>query len=438
MKDFMEAPLERKEQAAPKAAEPTDVKGAIKTVMTSFEEFKSANDERLKELEAKGASDPLLDEKLDKINAELDKFEGFSAKLEKQEKTAQALEELKAQFDRMETAIGRTGAGEAKSDPQRVENWARAVFSAFTNPANVSADQRKSIDEVRDEYKALSLGTDTAGGYLAPVEMVREILKDVTETSPVRTLARVRNTSFKAISQPKRTGIPQGGWGTEGSSSTDGVGSTYGLIEIPTHVLRAYIDISNEMIEDSAYSMEEQIMEDGAEAFAYYEGLAFVNGDGVAQPEGFMQASGVGTTNSGAATAVTADGLLSLKHAIKTAYTASANFVMNRTTLGSVRKLKDGSGQYLWIPGIAAGKPNTIDGDPYVELPDMPNEGAGLKPVAYGDFRKAYTWVDRIAMDMLRDPFTQAVTDQTRFHLRRRAGGQVVLAEAIRTLTCAA
>lgn len=160
---------------------------------------------------------------------------------------------------------------------------------------------------------------------------------------------------------------------------------------------------------------------------------------GGAPAQGFLATSaGVATTNSGAATAVTADGLLTLKHAIKTAYSRNANFLLNRTTLGSVRKLKDSTGQYLWMPGIAQGKPNSIDGDPYVEMADMPSEAAGAKAVAYGDFRRAYTWADRISMELLRDPYTQATLGNIRFQLRKRVGGKVVLPEAIRTLTCAA
>ena len=130
--------------------------------------------------------------------------------------------------------------------------------------------------------------------------------------------------------------------------------------------------------------------------------------------------------------------MLTLKHAIKSAYAANANWLMNRTTMGSVRKLKDGNGQYLWQPGIAQGRANTIDGDPYVEIPDMPSEGAGLKPIAYGDFRRAYTWIDRIAMDMLRDPYTQDTSGKIRFRWRKRSSGKVVLAEAYRALVCAA
>jgi HK97 family phage major capsid protein len=102
-----------------------------------------------------------------------------------------------------------------------------------------------------------------------------------------------------------------------------------------------------------------------------------------------------------------------------------------------VRKLKDGDKNYIWMPGVQNGAPATIDGDPYVEFPDMPSEGAGLYPIAYGDFRRAYTLVDRIAMEMLRDPYTQATSGNIRFIFRRRVGGQVVLPEAIRKLKCA-
>jgi len=100
--------------------------------------------------------------------------------------------------------------------------------------------------------------------------------------------------------------------------------------------------------------------------------------------------------------------------------------------------LKDADKGYVWQPGLALGKPNTIDGDPYVEVPDMPNEGAGAFPVAYGDFQRGYTLVDRIQMSMLRDPYTQATVGNIRFMFRRRLGGQVTLAEAFRKLKCAA
>lgn len=430
------ARVERKDDAP-------DLKAAVGEVMSAFEEFKATNDDRLKAIEQKGAADPLVTEKLDRIESTLSAYEGVNQRLTQTEAKAKALDELQERYDRLETALKRSGVGsgtEEKAD--RVGLWAKAVVDAHTiGVVNLVDDQRKLLEAIGAEYKALSVSTDTAGGYLAPVELVREIIKAETEISPVRALARVRQTSAKSIQIPKRTGQFSAQWVAEQGARSETTGLAYGMEELPAHELYALVDISNQMLEDSAFNMNDEISTEASEQFAVAEGAAFVSGSGVGKPEGFLTNSSVGTTNSGTAATIAdsdgqANGLLTLKHAIKSAYSRNGTWVMNRTTLGSVRKLKDGEKNYIWMPGIAQGRPNTIDGDPYVELADMPNEGAGLKPIAYGDFRRAYTWVDRIVMEMLRDPYTQATSGNVRFIMRKRVGGQVVLAEAIRTLTC--
>lgn len=431
--------LERKDENGGKNADAVTKKD-VEAVMSAFTEFKNTNDARLKEIEKKGGEDPILTEKLAKIEADLAKSEDVNQKLTLIEKQQKALDEVKEQLDRVETAMKRTSTNDdAETKNARAGNWARAVVYAHEQGiANLHEDQRKALQTVQDEWKALNVSTSTAGGYLAPMEYVREIIKGVTEMSPVRSLARVRQTGMKALEIPKRTGQFAAQWVSEQGSRSETTGLTYGLEEIPTHEFYALIDISNQMLEDSLFDMQGEISMESSEQFSVAEGTAFVTGNGVGKPHGFMADSNVATVNSGAATTVTADGLMTLKHSIKTGYTSNATFTLNRTTLGSIRKLKDGNGQYLWMPGIAQGKPNTIDGDPYVEVPDMPSEGAGLKPVAYGDFRRGYTWVDRIQMEMLRDPYTQATSGNVRYVMRKRVGGQVTLAEALATLTCAA
>lgn len=430
------ARLERKDDAP-------DLKTAIDGVMTAFEEFKSTNDSRLKEIEKKGAADPVVTEKLGKIEETLAGYEGINQKLTLAEQTKRAVDELKEQYDRLETAMKRPGRGaddEAKDG--RVNLWAKAVYNAHVmGVPNLSDEEKKVFEAVQNEYKSLSVSNDTAGGYLAPVELVREIIKAETEISPVRALARVRQTVNKSVQIPKRTGQFAAQWVAEQGAKSETTGLTYGMEEIPTHELYALIDISNQMLEDAAFDMQAEISMEASEQFAVAEGAAFVTGSGVGKPEGFLTNANLQTTNSGTAATVAdsdgqANGLLTLKHAIKTAYTRNATWALNRTTLGSVRKLKDGDKNYIWMPGIAAGKPNTIDGDPYVEVPDMPSEGAGNKPIVYGDFRRAYTWIDRISMEMLRDPYTQATSGNVRFIVRKRVAGQVVLAEAIRALVC--
>lgn len=416
----------------------TAVKEAVTPVMTAFEEFKATNDARLKEIEKKGAADTVIIDKLAKIEADLSKAEDANQKLTLLDKQQKALDELQKQFDQVEVMLKRaTGGGQQETKQNRVGDWARAVVTAHTmGVANLAEDQRKLLDDIRTEYKALSVVPDTAGGYLAPSEYVREIIKAETEISPVRSLVRVRQTAAKSVQIPKRTGQFAAVWVAEQGTKSETTGLTYGLEEIPTSELYALVDISNQMLEDSAFSMDGEISMEAAEQFAVAEGAAFVSGSGVGKPQGFLTNANVGTTNSGAATTITADGLLSLKYAIKSAYQASASWVMKRATISSVRKLKDGNGNYLWQPGLAQGRPNTLDGDPYVEVADMPSEGAGLKPVAYGDWRRAYTWIDRISMEMLRDPYTQATSGNVRFIVRKRVGGQVTLAEAIRVLVC--
>lgn len=420
----------------------SEIKSIIEAQGRAWDEFKSTNDALIK-AKADGKAVGDLEAKLAKIEPVLAQSEAISAKLtaaENEVKAAKlAAEEAKTAVESLEVRFNRQGLG-GIGHKQKVDvnQWARAVVDAHTKGVvNLSQDQQKALHDVANEYKAMSVSNDTTGGYLAPAEYVREIIKTVTEISPARQLARVRTTGNKSILLPKRTGQFAALWTAENATRTETTGLTYGMLEIFTHELYAMIDISEQNLEDSAFNLAAEIAAEATEQFAVAEGAAFVSGTGVGKPEGFMTNSSVTSVNSGSASAITADGLLSLKHSLKTAYTRNASWALNRTTLGTVRKLKDGTTtQYIWQPGLALGKPNTIDGDPYVEVPDMPSEGANTYPVAYGDFAKAYTLVDRIAMSMLRDPYTQATSGNIRFLFRRRLGGLTVQPEAIAKLKC--
>ncbi|AHG45119.1 capsid protein [Rhizobium leguminosarum bv. trifolii CB782] len=424
-------------------------KTAVEQVMSAFEEFKAANDNRIKEIEKKGVADVVLTEKVDRINAAMDKFEDANKKATAELlETKKALDDEKKHVDELEEKLNRLSLAGANDNVRRAEVkskanvWARAVFDAsIIGQHSITSDQQKALAAVNAEYKALGIANDTTGGYLAPIEYIREIIKGVTDVSPARTLARVRQTASKAITIPKRTGQFAAQWVADQGTKSETDGLRYGMWEIPTHEMYALIDISNQNLEDSAFNMESEINFEATEQFAVAEGAAFVSGNGVGKPLGFLDASsGLSENVSGSASTIAdadgqANGLLALKYGLKTAYARNATWALNRTTLGSVRRLKTAEKQYLWMPGIS-GQPNTIDGDPYVEVPDMPAEGAGTYPIAYGDFARAYTLVDRIQMEMLRDPYTQATSGNIRFIFRRRLGGQVTLAEAVRKLKC--
>jgi HK97 family phage major capsid protein len=419
-----------------------EVKKVIEEQGQAWEEFKKTNDALIKaKAEGKAVTD--LEAKLASIEQKgLANGEALNAKLTAAENEAKAAkiaaEEAKAAAESLEEKLNRQGLG-GKGGGKKFDanEWVRAVVDANVKGVqNLSEAQRKCLDEIAAEYKSLSVGNDVTGGYLAPSEYVREIIKGVTETSPVRGLARVRTTAAKSILLPKRNGQFAAVWTAEQGTRSETSGLQWGMMEIHAHEMYALIDISEQNLEDSAFDLASEVSMEASEQFAVAEGAAFVSGSGVGQPQGFLTNADVGVTNSGSAAAITADGLITLKHAIKTAYTRNANFVMNRTSLGAIRRLKDTTNQYLWIPGISGGKPNTIDGDPYVEVPDMPSEGANLKPVAYGDFNRGYSLVDRVQMNMLRDPFTQATSGNIRFIFRRRVGGMVVLPEALRIMKC--
>ncbi|TGP28262.1 phage major capsid protein [Mesorhizobium sp. M2D.F.Ca.ET.232.01.1.1] len=430
--------------AAAAAIDPEELKKAISPVMTAFEEFKVTNDSRLKEIEKKGSADVVTKEKLERIEGTLSQYEALNQKVTFAEQQAKAAKEV---ADRVETALARIpNDNRARKDGAEAKalfnNWCKAVVRAHAlGIVNLSADEQKVLADVSNEAKALGVSTDTTGGYLAPTEYVAEIIKAITLSSPARSLVRVRNTANKAIQIPKRTAQFAARRVTEQGTKTETTGLTYGLEELTAPEGYALIDISNQMLEDSAFDMEAEINMEASEQFAVKEGAEFVSGTGIGEMEGILTNGSVAETVSGTAATIAdangqADGLLTLKYSIKTGYARNATWIMNRTTMGSVRKLKDGQKNYIWMPGIQNGQPNTIDGDPYAEFPDMPSEGAGLYPIAYGDFRRAYTMVDRIVMEMLRDPYTQATAGNIRFIFRKRWGGRVTLAEAIRKLKC--
>ena len=401
-----------------------DVKNAVEGMAKAFEEFKATNESRIAELEKKGSTDPIVEEKLKNIEADLDRYEEINQKLTLATESAKKTEEKLAE---METVLKRPEAGiESKEIDYRVESFGNYL--------------RKGENNLQpDEIKALTVGDNTQAGFLAPPEYVNELIKTLTEISPMRQIARVRATNQKSVQIPSRTETFSAQFVGEVGTRTETTGYTVQMEEIPTHEAYAQVNISEQMLEDSVFNLEAEIQGEFADRFALLEGTSMITGNGVGKPEGLLTNTSVLTTNSGNSSALTADGLIDLAHAVKTPYSTNGTFVFNRTTLSAIRKLKDGNGQYIFQAGmmLTSGVPNTILGYPYVEMPDMPDVASSAKPVAFGDFSRGYMIVDRVALSVLRDPFTQVSTGIIRYVARRRFGGQVILPEALRTQTIA-
>ncbi len=399
-----------------------EVKTAVDAMATAFEEFKSANDQRLAEIEAKGSADPLTEEKLAKIEGDLDRFENVNQKLVQQQKHAEGFE---AKLNEIETLLKRpANMMEAKEVDLSLKAW-----------DNFMRKGESQMDPM--ELKALTVGTAATAGNLAPAEYVEELLKVITEISPVRSVARIRQTSNKEIEVPSKTASFAAAWTAESGTRSETTGYTTSLNTIPTHEMYALVDISSQLLEDSVFDLEAEMNIEFAEQFAKAEGAAFIAGNGTNKPTGISNGNTVAHTATGAASAaISTDNLMDLVHGLKTDYARNATFLLNRNTLGVIRKLKDTAGQYIFQTGFSgqSGLPNTILGSPYLECPDVADAASGAKSVYYGDFRRGYMIVDRVSLSVLRDPYSQASTGNVRYIARRRVGGEVVLAEAMRVL----
>ena len=342
-----------------------------------------------------------------------------------EEKSAPDLTKLTERLDKIEAKAKRPG-GDKQDDPDA--EVVRKSFGTYLRLGNQTP---------ADELKALTVSSDPQAGYLAPSEMSTEFIRDLVEFSPIRSYASVRTTGAPSVKYPRRTGITNAQWEGELEESQES-DVTFGMTEVEIHKMMTFVDISNELLADSAGQAEQEVRLALAEDSGQKEAIAFVNGTGVKQPEGVMSHSGILHTVNGHATNLSADKLIDLMYALPAAYRNAANaaWAMNGTTLAAVRKLKDGQQNYLWQPSFQVGQPETILGKPVIEMVDLPDIADGAFPIIYGDF-SAYRIVDRLALSILSDPYTQARRGVTRIHATRRVGGRVLQAARFRKLKTA-
>lgn len=359
----------------------------------------------------------------EKIHSLLDaQEEKNQAKIKELSEKAAKTEELEEKINSLEADLKRGIGGEEKAaKTQELKGFEVLLKKGLVNTRG------------SEEFKYLRSDNNEDGGYLAPYEYMNEIIKKITEISPVRQVSRVISTSSKEVRIPKRTGLVSGGWVGEGKAAGESK-STYGDEVLRAEKMMVYTDITLELLRDSAFDMRREITADVAEDFAKLEGAAFVNGNGVSKPEGLLTNADVDFVASGDATGLTADALYEIQGEIPTGYNLS--WMFNRKTLHKhIRTLKDGSGQYLFQPNLGSGDmPNTVAGLPYVLANDMPDVAANTFPIILGDYRKAYYIVDNQNIEFLEDPYTQATSGKRRFIVFKRTGGQVVLAEALKKL----
>lgn len=330
-------------------------------------------------------------------------------------------------LDKLEAKMNRPGSGDHKDADATIETKA---FGAYIRSGITPPDPL--------EIKTLIVSSDPQGGYLAPTEMSTEFLRDLVQYSPIRGLASVRSTSSPAVSYPKRIGRTNAKWKGE-TQAQEGSEPTFGQLEIPVREINTFVDISNQLLADSAGAAESEVRMALAEDFGPKEGLSFLKGTGPLQPEGILTALGVGVVPTGNASTLgtnPADLLIDTFYSLPAAYRNAGTWLMNSTTLAAIRKLKDGTtGTYLWSPGFQ-GQADTILGRPVIDCPDMDDVGAAATPIIFGDIATAYRILDRIGLSILVNPYIQATNGITRIHATRRVGGAVVQPAAIKKIVC--
>ena len=290
----------------------------------------------------------------------------------------------------------------------------------------------KETDLIGHEAKTNRTDIITDGGALVPMLMFDEIIKQITEFSPIRQLARVSQIDGKSITLPTRTGVLTSTYEGETESSSDS-SSNYGTETFTPYRQSVTVPVTHDMLMNSGFNFENEIQADVVEAFAKNEGNKFINGDGVKKPEGILTNAGVlsGARTSAGSGVIVLDDLINLSGDLKIGYNGIYTF--NRTTNALLRTLKDTAGAYLWqLQGT--GDFNTLNGFNYTIDQELPNIAAGAIPVLFADFAKGYRIVDRTAMMMIRDDFTSKKQAIVEFEFMRWNTGKVQQSEAIRAL----
>jgi HK97 family phage major capsid protein len=383
----------------------------------AFFSFKETNDERLAQLEGRAGADALTEEKLARID--------------------QSLDETKRRLDRLSLDQSRPRLGGASEDVS-----ARQHKSAFD--LYVRAGEAAGLKAL--EAKALSTTSGPDGGYLVPIPAEREILRRLAKMSPIRAIASVREISTHALRKAFSTQGPAAGWVAEADPRPQSANQQIADMTFPAMELYAMPAATQTLLDDSVVDIEQWIADEVQTAFAEQEGAAFVNGDGVNKPKGFLayqtaadaswtwgKLGYVLTGVSGAFPAISpSDTLFNLVYALRAGFRQNGKFVLGRRAQSLVRQFKTTTGDYIWQPPAIAGAPASLMNFPVVEAEDMPDPAADAFSIAFGDFERGYVVVDRIGIRVLRDPYS--AKPYVLFYTTKRVGGGVQNFEAIKLL----
>jgi HK97 family phage major capsid protein len=431
-----------------------DLAKIISDLGKTFEDFKSSVDTELKEVKKRGSADVITVEQVQRINEALDKLTEAKTAVEKR------ADDLEKKMERARLSGG--------GDPDKVAaevkafNDIRLSYDDLVrqrgndvDPEGLAAYRKGFVDYCRkgatamgnDERKTMSVGGDPDGGFVVTPDVTGRIITRVFETSNIRSIASVQVIGTDALEGLRDTDeAGSGGWVSETGSRTETTSPQFGKYRIPVHELYAMPGATQQLLDDGNVEIEAWLAQKVADKLGRVEETAFVTGTGVGKPQGFTMYSTAATADSSrnwgvlehVATGVSgdfaasnpADILFDLEVQFKPQYLNNAKWITRRTVIQKVRKFKDLYGEYIWQPGLQAGKPAELIGYPIVLAEDMPALAANSLSLALGDMSEAYQIVDRQGLRVLRDNLTQK--PYVLFYTTRRVGGAVVQFEALK------
>lgn len=387
-----------------------DVEQVAQELQQKFDDFKAKNDKRVDAIEQEKGK---LAGQVETLNGKLSELENLKSDLGKE------LLELKRP------------AGGAQN---KLATEHKEAFVGFLRKGR--EDGLRYL-----ERKALQVGTDEDGGYAVPEELDRNILNLLKDEVVMRQEATVITVGGSDYKKLVNLGGTASGWVGETDERSQTATSKLGLIEPFMGEIYGNPQATQKMLDDAFFNVEAWINSELALEFAEQEEIAFTSGDGSKKPKGFLayestdeddKTRAFGKLQHIETTSVAADTIIKLIYTLRKAHRAGAKFMMNNNSLFIIRLLKDNEGNYLWRPGLELGQPSSLAGYGIAENEQMPDIAADAKAIAFGNFKRGYTIVDRIGTRILRDPYTNKPF--VGFYTTKRTGGMLVDSQAIKLL----
>ncbi|WP_052101040.1 phage major capsid protein [Clostridium haemolyticum] len=358
-------------------------------------------------------------EEMNKTFADLKEAVDKKADPEVVERIQKRLDELEAKSQRV-----KFGTGSQEGELSEIEKKEMSEFKDYARSGVIG----EGLNELNK--KAMSSDSSPNGGIFLPQNMASGIITRVRKISPMRqicsTVTISKGNDYQAVREANNA--YEYGWVGERQPRKETATDTFESIRIPVHEMYAQPSATQILIDDAAFNIEGYIKERVANRFAQVEGSAFISGDGVKQPEGFLNNKEIEQISG----KLDFDGIMNLIYSLDAKFSNGAVLLAKRTSVRDLRLLKDNDGHYLWQPSTQIGEPATILGYKVVEADDMPESKVGNTPIAFGNFKDGYLIVDKAGINFIRDNLT--AKPNILFYTTKRVGGGVIRPEAIKVL----